>query len=125
MSLLAIDHVQLAIPSGGEAEARRFYGELLGLTEIPKPAALASRGGCWFKNETVEVHCGVEEPFRPARKAHIGFRVADVEAFAARAHAAGFAVSEDDGGLANVHRVFVFDPFGNRLEFLHSTETQT
>ena len=117
MTLEAVDHVQLAIPPGGEIQARAFYGGLLGLVERPKPAELAMRGGCWFENGRVKVHCGVEDPFRPARKAHIAFRVDDVARLAARARAGGFEVVGDKA-LPDHERVFVFDPFGNRLEFL-------
>jgi len=117
MTLRAVDHVQLAIPPAGEDRARAFYGDLLGLSEQPKPAELARRGGCWFENERVKVHCGVEDPFRPARKAHIAFRVDDVARLAERARAAGFEV-RDDQALPGHERAFIFDPFGNRLEFL-------
>lgn len=115
--LQAIDHVQVAIPRGGEDAARGFYRDMLGLHERPKPAVMAARGGCWFESETVKVHVGVEEPFSPARKAHIAFQVADVSALAARAQAAGLEVVEDTE-LEGVKRVFIHDPFGNRLEFL-------
>lgn len=115
-ALQAVDHVQLAIPSGGEDKARAFYSALLGLAEAPKPVDLAKRGGCWFEG-AVKVHCGVEEPFRPARKAHIAFRVDDVAALASRARQAGFEVKADTD-LPGHERVFIFDPFGNRLEFL-------
>ncbi len=117
MSLEAIDHVQLAIPRGGEEAARGFYGAFLGLAEKPKPAELAKRGGCWFEGGDVRVHLGIEEPFRPAKKAHIAFRVSNVPALAERARAAGFEVVEDDD-LPGHERVYIFDPFGNRLEFL-------
>ena len=117
MTLHAIDHVQLAIPPGGEGPARAFYGDLLGLPETPKPPELARRGGCWFERDEVKVHCGVEEPFRPARKAHVAFRVDDVAGLADRAREAGFEVVADTA-IEDVERVFIFDPFGNRLEFL-------
>jgi catechol 2,3-dioxygenase-like lactoylglutathione lyase family enzyme len=117
MTLQAIDHVQVAIPCGGEGEARRFYGAFLGLAEQPKPANLAARGGCWFESAAVKVHCGVEEPFQPARKAHIAFRVDDVAGLADRASAAGFEIAEDEP-LPGFDRVYIYDPFGNRLEFL-------
>jgi catechol 2,3-dioxygenase-like lactoylglutathione lyase family enzyme len=123
MTLQAIDHVQLAIPPGGEDQALAFYGELLGLAEQPKPAELAARGGCWFENGRVKVHCGVEASFRPARKAHIAFRVDDVRRLAARARAAGFEVA-DDSALPGHERAFIFDPFGNRLEFLRLTSLE-
>jgi catechol 2,3-dioxygenase-like lactoylglutathione lyase family enzyme len=117
MTLEAIDHVQLAIPPGGEGEARRFYRDFLGLPEQPKPVNLARRGGCWFESAAVKVHCGVEDPFRPARKAHIAFRVDDVAGLADRARAAGFETAEDEP-LAGSDRIYIYDPFGNRLEFL-------
>ena len=117
MTLETIDHVQLAIPAGGEEAARPFYAGLLGLAERPKPPELAARGGCWFESDRVKVHCGVETPFAPARKAHIAFRVDDVASLARRARAAGYQVVDDDA-LPGHERIFVYDPFGNRLEFL-------
>ena len=113
----------LAFPVRSLAEARTFYGELLGLVEQPKPAELAIRGGCWFESERVKVHCGVEDPFRPARKAHIAFRVDDVARLAARARDAGLEVL-DDSALPGNERAFIFDPFGNRLEFLRPTHPE-
>jgi len=117
LTVQAIDHVQLAIPPGGEDQARRFYGDLLGLSEQPKPPALAARGGCWFESAAVKVHCGVEDPFNPAHKAHVAFRVSDVTGLAARARAAGWQVTDDDA-LPGHDRIYINDPFGNRLEFL-------
>ena len=117
MILKTIDHAQVAIPTGGEAKARAFYEALLGLPEQPKPPELAKRGGCWFESDAVKLHCGVEEPFSPARKAHIAFRVDDVSALAKRARAAGYEVVEDDL-LEGHERIYIYDPFGNRLEFL-------
>jgi catechol 2,3-dioxygenase-like lactoylglutathione lyase family enzyme len=115
--LRAIDHVQIAIPPGGEEKARPFYGALLGLTEVPKPQPLASRGGCWFEAGAVKVHLGVEQDFRANTKAHVAFLVEDVADIAARAVAAGYTINPDDE-LSDVERVFIYDPFGNRLEFL-------
>jgi catechol 2,3-dioxygenase-like lactoylglutathione lyase family enzyme len=120
MTLEAIDHVQLAIPAGGEEAARAFYAGVLGLVEQLKPPELAKRGGCWFEG-AVKVHCGVEDPFRPARKAHIAFRVDDVSGLADLARSKAYEVVED-GDLPGHERVFVFDPFGNRLEFLKAVE---
>jgi catechol 2,3-dioxygenase-like lactoylglutathione lyase family enzyme len=112
-----IDHVQLAIPVGEEDRARAFYGDLLGLTEVPKPAELAGRGGCWFRSDSdVQVHIGVEVDFRAARKAHVAFKVDEVKTLGEAARAAGYEVKDDDP-IAGVDRIFVFDPFGNRLEF--------
>jgi catechol 2,3-dioxygenase-like lactoylglutathione lyase family enzyme len=117
MILQAIDHVQTAMPAGEEDRARAFYRDLLGLAEQPKPAELARRGGCWFESPQVKVHLGVETPFVPARKAHIAFRVDDVRDLAARARAAGYQVVDDED-LPGFERVYIYDPFGNRLEFL-------
>lgn len=115
--ILAIDHVQVAIPRDGEDAARAFYDGLLGLVEQPKPANLAVREGAWFESANVKLHCGVEEPFHPARKAHIAFRVDDVADLARRAGEAGYQVADDEP-LPGHERIYVYDPFGNRLEFL-------
>ena len=115
--LRAIDHVQIAIPAGGEEAARPFYRDLLGLTEVPKTGVQATRGGCWFEAGDIKVHLGVEEPFRANRKAHVAFLVDDVAAIGAKASAAGYETKSDDD-LEGYERVFIHDPFGNRLEFL-------
>jgi catechol 2,3-dioxygenase-like lactoylglutathione lyase family enzyme len=122
MILEAIDHVQAAMPAGEEERARAFYRDLLGLPEQPKPAELAKRGGCWFESDRVKVHLGVETPFSPARKAHIAFRVDDVPGLARRARSAGYKVVDDDD-LPGHERIYIDDPFGNRLEFLKPLET--
>ncbi len=115
--LRAIDHVQIAIPVGGEERARPFYRDLLGLTETPKPPELAKRGGAWFEAGAVKVHLGAEQDFRANVKAHVAFEVDDVAAIASRAVAAGYETKANDE-IDGVERVFIYDPFGNRLEFL-------
>ena len=117
MRVHGIDHVQLAMPKGGEDDARRFYGEVLGLAEQPKPANLAKRGGCWFGSEGIVVHLGVEDGFRPARKAHPALLVEDLPALVQRLGEAGVEVIEDEP-LPGYDRVYVADPFGNRIELL-------
>jgi len=115
--LRAIDHVQIAIPVGGEERARPFWRDLLGLTEVPKPAEMARRGGAWFEVGTIKIHLGVEQDFRANVKAHVAFQVDDVAGLAARATAAGYDAKFNDE-LDGYERVFIYDPFGNRLEFL-------
>jgi catechol 2,3-dioxygenase-like lactoylglutathione lyase family enzyme len=119
VSLTAIDHVQLAAPPGCEPAARRFYGELLGLSELSKPAALAARGGVWFAigSGPQQVHIGVQAAHAPARKAHPAFAASDLDALAARLEAAGHRVRWDDT-LGGVRRFYVDDPWGNRIEIL-------
>jgi len=119
VSVIALDHVQLAAPPGCERQARRFFGELLGLTEIEKPLALRARGGVWFSLVRRRLHIGVEEPFSPARKAHPALRVAPgtLDELAERFAAAGAPVIWDDA-LADERRFYTEDPFGNRLELL-------
>jgi catechol 2,3-dioxygenase-like lactoylglutathione lyase family enzyme len=117
MQLVGLDHIQLAMPAGGEPEARRFYADLLGLTEIAKPAPLATRGGCWFVGTGIHIHLGIEQPFTPARKAHSAFLVADLEACRRRLEAAGVATTPDDS-VPGVRRCYAADPFGNRIEFI-------
>lgn len=115
--LIALDHVQLAMPVGGEALARAFYGDLLGLTEVPKPTALAGRGGCWFESGEVRVHLGVESPFRPAAKAHPAFVAADFDELCAVLAAAGVALTPAET-LAGRRRAHIADPWGNRIELI-------
>jgi catechol 2,3-dioxygenase-like lactoylglutathione lyase family enzyme len=115
VTVTGIDHVQIAAPPGCEAGARAFYGGLLGLTELPKPEALRSRGGCWFRAGAQELHVGVEEPFAPARKAHPGLVVVGLDDLAGRLRAAGVEVTFDDM-IPGVRRLYTADPFGNRLE---------
>jgi catechol 2,3-dioxygenase-like lactoylglutathione lyase family enzyme len=115
VSILGIDHVQIAAPPGRDDETRAFYGHLLGMEELPKPEALRARGGCWFRAGAQEVHVGIEEPFAPARKAHPGFVASGLDEIRARLRAAGVGY-EDDRKIEGVDRLFVHDPFGNRLE---------
>lgn len=115
--LLAIDHVQLAMPAGGEAAARGFYGDVLGLPETPKPPHLAKRGGCWFERGALKIHLGVEADFHPARKAHPGLLVSGLEALKTALRDGGYAL-RDDEPLEGYDRIYVDDPFGNRLELM-------
>lgn len=115
--ITGIDHVQLAMPPGREAAARAFYAGLLGMTEQPKPPPLAARGGCWFSSGGAVLHLGVEEPFRPARKAHPALLVEDLGGLASRLTAAGCRCVWADGEIPGVRRFHTSDPFGNRVEF--------
>ena len=114
---LGFDHVQLAMPRGREADAERFYQDVLGFTRVPKPPVLAARGGCWFEAGPVHLHLGVEDDFTPARKAHPALLVEDLEALTARLGAAGVPV-HDDRPLDGYLRGYVHDPFGNRIELM-------
>jgi catechol 2,3-dioxygenase-like lactoylglutathione lyase family enzyme len=112
-----LHHVQLAVPEGSEPTLREFYGGLMRMTEIRKPATLAARGGLWFRSGTAELHLGVDADFRPARKAHPGLLVDDLDAIAARLVDAGHGARPDDL-LPGYRRCYVDDPCGNRLELL-------
>jgi catechol 2,3-dioxygenase-like lactoylglutathione lyase family enzyme len=114
---MAIHHVQLAMPPGGEDNARAFYEGVLGIPEVVKPPNLAARGGCWFERDDLKVHLGVESDFRAARKAHPALLVEDLPALTRTITAAGFSVKTDEP-LADYDRVYVDDPFGNRIELL-------
>jgi len=117
MRIESFHHVQLAMPAGGEERARAFYAGVLGIPETPKPDVLARRGGAWFERDGLRIHLGVEEPFRPARKAHPALLVDGLDELIARLHAAG-AVLRAAEELDGFDRVYAEDPFGNRLEFI-------
>jgi catechol 2,3-dioxygenase-like lactoylglutathione lyase family enzyme len=117
MRITAIDHVQLAMPPGAEAEARRFYEQTLGIPEQPKPPHLAKRGGCWFERGDLKVHLGVESDFRAAKKAHPAFLVEDLPKLKAALAAGGYTMKTDEP-LEGYDRIYVDDPFGNRIELM-------
>lgn len=117
MTVSGVHHVQLAMPAGGESEATAFYEELLGIPRVAKPPHLEARGGCWFEKETVRVHLGVEEAFKPAEKAHPALLVDDLDPLRQRLLDAGVTVV-DDQLLSGFNRFYASDPFGNRIEFL-------
>ncbi len=125
MTIVAIDHVQLAMPPGGEDAAQEFYEGLLGLPRVPKPPHLEARGGCWFESDAVKIHLGVEQPgdgpFRPARKAHSALLVDGLPALVEQLRAARVTVRDDDP-LEGCDRVYVDDPFGNRIELMEPSD---
>ncbi|TCM85762.1 VOC family protein [Rhodovulum steppense] len=111
----ALHHVQLAMPAGGEAQARAFYGDLLGLDEDARP--FGAVGGVWFQRGELRIHLGVEPDFRPARKAHPALMVRKLDALAERLERAGLDLHWDDR-VPGLRRFFIDDPFGNRIELV-------
>ena len=118
MTVRGIDHVQLAMPSGGEQLARQFYGGVLGLIELPKPPNLVARGGCWFQCGPLQLHLGVEADFRPAKKAHPALLVTNLAELLKALSVAGFEVRRDSDPVRGCARAFTADPFGNRIELI-------
>ena len=108
------------MPAGGEDLARKFYAGMLGINETPKPAHLAKRGGCWFERGDLKIHLGVEAEFRPARKAHVALLVTGLRELQEKLQACGYAL-KDDEPLAGYQRVYVDDPFGNRIELMEAS----
>jgi catechol 2,3-dioxygenase-like lactoylglutathione lyase family enzyme len=119
MNVVGIDHVQLAIPPGGEAEARRFYGDVMGFPEVPKPEAMRARGGMWFVAGPIQIHLGIEDGMRASAKVHPALLVADLDACVRELVAAGceWRVADD---LPGVRRGHTKDPFGNRIELIEA-----
>ncbi len=113
----SLHHVQIAIPSGGEDHARWFFGELLDLEEVEKPANLRARGGVWFQTANLQLHLGVDSAFTPATKAHVAFEFTDLDQVRTRVAKAGIIIIEDEP-LSGYERFYVADPFGNRIECL-------
>ncbi|MFN8411045.1 MAG: hypothetical protein U0Z26_01520 [Anaerolineales bacterium] len=118
MTILSIDHVQIAMPSGEEDTARVFYIELLDFHEIPKPHELAKRGGVWFASGNVQVHLGVDVDFHAARKAHPAFVVDNLEVLLEKVQIAGYETDTSQPPLDGYKRAHIFDPFGNRIELM-------
>jgi catechol 2,3-dioxygenase-like lactoylglutathione lyase family enzyme len=118
MQISGFDHIQIAMPAGKEDKARDFYVSVLGMTEIPKPPQLAQRGGAWFHAGDVVIHLGVEDDFRPARKAHPALLVDDLESFLAACHGGCFEIDVSQPPLEGYQRAHIFDPFGNRIELM-------
>jgi len=119
LSPIGLDHVQVAAPPGSEDDARRFYGELLGMTETPKPEALRARGGVWFACGGHQLHVGIAEPFAPATKAHPALLVRpdELDRLAQRLAAAGCEVKWDEA-IPGTRRFYTADPWGNRIELV-------
>ena len=115
--MVGLDHVQLAMPAGRETDAEAFYSGVLGIPRVPKPALLAGRGGCWFEQAGLRVHLGVEEDFRPARKAHPAIAVTGLDTLVTRLTEAGLTVRPGDG-VEGMTQAYVDDPFGNRIELI-------
>jgi catechol 2,3-dioxygenase-like lactoylglutathione lyase family enzyme len=122
MPILSLDHVQIAIPAGGEDSARSFYVGILGFTEHQKPAALAGRNSIWFIAGPVNLHLGIEadSDFHAARRAHPAFTVDNLDEIIAACQLAGLP-TRTDKPIGNFRRTHVFDPFGNRIELMEST----
>lgn len=121
MTILGLDHIQLAMPAGEEDKARTFYRDLLGLPEVQKPPHLALRGGCWFERGSVKIHLGIDPDFKPAKKAHPGLLVDDLASPCSALEKAGFETTSDQP-LAGYIRRYVNDPFGNRIELMQPIE---
>jgi len=119
VEIMGLEHLNLSMPKGAEGEARAFYGELLGLAEVPKAEGLERYGGCWFRLGDLTLHLGTDENFVPAKKAHPAFLVSDLSASRAALERAGVSVSPD-ARVPHVRRFYVSDPFGNRLEFIQA-----
>ncbi len=121
MRVYAIDHVQLAMPANQEQQARAFYSEILGLAETPKPPNLAKRGGLWFEQGELKIHLGIEQDFRPAKKAHPALLVEGLSELIERCKAGGYEVTGGEP-LEGYNRAYVADPFGNRIELMEQIE---
>jgi catechol 2,3-dioxygenase-like lactoylglutathione lyase family enzyme len=115
-----LEHVQLAMPVGGEERARDFYHGALGIPEVPKPPYLANRGGCWFERGELKIHLGADADFHPARRAHPALLVDGLRVLADELRNRGYDVQHDER-LGDYLRFYVNDPFGNRIELMEPT----
>ena len=115
--IVDLHHIQIAIPKDNEETARAFYGDILGFSEVVKPSELRGRGGLWFSTQNIQLHLGVEDPFKPAKKAHPGFRVNSLKSTILHLETKGIAY-RTDVDLPNIKRIYIDDPYGNRIELL-------
>lgn len=122
MPILSLDHVQVAIPLGGENRAREFYTGILGLSEVEKPAPMAGRNSIWFVAGSANLHLGIEPEFHPAKRAHPALVVEGLDEILAACERAGLP-AKPDTSFNGFRRVHVFDPFGNRLELMERTKS--
>lgn len=120
MQVRRLEHVQLAMPAGGEERARGFYQDALGIPEVPKPPYLAQRGGCWFERGELKIHLGVDAEFHPAKKAHPALLVVGLRSLAEILRGQGHELWEDER-LEGYYRIYLNDPFGNRIELMEPT----
>jgi catechol 2,3-dioxygenase-like lactoylglutathione lyase family enzyme len=118
LGITVIDHVQIAAPKALEAETLRFYRDILGLTEIPKPAELQGRGGAWFQTGNLQMHIGIDPDGGPKSKRHVCFLVTDLPKAKAQIQAAGITI-EEESVAEGLSRFFIRDPAGNRIEIGH------
>lgn len=116
-----LDHVQIAIPAGGEDAAREFFGDILGLSELPKPDDLRANGGCWFALGSLQLHLGIDPDFRPARKAHAALAIDDLAGLRNKLAVMGKSVTDADATEGRA-RFFTEDPFGNRIELIETAQ---
>jgi len=124
MPIISINHVQITIPEDREGDARTFYINVLGFTEIPKPPALATRGGAWFQSESAQLHLGVEKDFHPARKGHPAFLVYDLDAMLEKVQRLGYEWDASQPPLEGYKRAHIYDPFGNRIELMETVSSE-
>jgi catechol 2,3-dioxygenase-like lactoylglutathione lyase family enzyme len=118
LRIVRIDHVQITVPREVEAEALRFYGEVLGLERIPKPPEAAKRGGAWFRHGGMQVHVSLEsaDPAQHESRRHVCYAVANLDEARAALEGAGVAILDDPRPEPGLARFYVFDPGGNRVE---------
>lgn len=117
---VGLDHATIPMPAGAEGRVRTFFGSILCLSEVPKPATLIRNGGVWYEFEDGrQLHLQVEDDFRPLERPHPAIRVQNIDRLALALEEAGYGI-EWDKALAPRRRFYTRDPFGNRLEMIET-----
>ncbi len=114
-----LDHIQICIPTGKENEARQFYAEVIGLTEIPKPQELIPNGGLWYQIADIQLHIGTEDEINKSKR-HPAFEVTDIQAARTHLENHGIKIKEEKQVPGQIRFSFI-DPFDNRIELLQKT----
>lgn len=123
IGIIRLDHVNVVVPKSLEDEAKRFYGLVLGLKEIPKPVELPGRGGAWYELGFVQLHLSAKADVAigESRKGHVCYTVADVPTAEEQLRTAGVEIIPDDQPVAGKPRFYVRDPGGNLIELAQAT----
>ena len=125
IEITELNHVNVTVPTSVEDAAKHFYGVVLGLAEVPKPAESRGRGGAWYQLGATQLHLSREDSVKDNQKSkrHVCYLVRDLAAAEKHLRAAGVEIIPDDMPVPGWPRFYVHDPGGNRIEIAERKTT--